>query len=151
PVVMITAATHGDELITVEVLMHLIDKLVTGYGKDQRLTKLVNDHDLYFVPVVNPDGFTSTNRYDGNADPNRSYPWPGHENAQPTPSIAGVIKLFSSLDVKASIDFHAFGELIMYPWAYTHDPIDQAHHDRFDAATKHMAEANNYTYGSIAD
>lgn len=151
PVVMITASTHGDELITTEVLMDLVDKLVNGYGKDARLTKLVDSHDLYFVPVVNPDGFTQTNRYDGDADPNRSYPYPGHEDAKPTPSIAGVMQLFHSLDVKASIDFHAYGEMIMYPWAYTHDPIPQADHDRFDALTKQMADANHYVYGPISD
>jgi hypothetical protein len=151
PVVIITAATHGDELITTEVLMNLIDKLIAGYGKDARLTKLVDSHDLYFVPVVNPDGFSETNRYDGPADPNRSYPYPDHLDATPTPSIAGVVKLFQSLDVKASIDFHAYGEMIMYPWAYTHDPIDPVPHARFDALTKHMAEANNYVYGPISD
>lgn len=151
PTVMITAATHGDELITTEVLMHLVDRLVAAYGKEDRLTRLVDEHDLYFIPVVNPDGFAGTNRYDGFADPNRSYPYPQHENARPTPSIAGVMKLFAGLDLKASIDFHAFGELIMYPWAYTHAPVDANAHARFDTLTKHMAEANRYTYGPIAD
>ncbi|HEY8279309.1 MAG TPA: M14 family metallopeptidase [Bdellovibrionota bacterium] len=151
PVVMITAATHGDELITTEVLMHLVDRLVAAYHKEDRLTKLVDSHDIYFVPVLNPDGFASSNRYDGNRDPNRSYPYPNHENMEPTPSIAGIIKLFSSLNVKASIDFHAYGELIMYPWAYTHDPVDPTSRTRFDALTRHMAETNRYTYGPIAD
>ena len=61
------------------------------------------------------------------------------------------MKLFASLDLKASIDFHAYGELIMYPWAYTHSPISPQDHARFDALTSHMAEANRYTYGPIAD
>ena len=151
PVVLVTAATHGDELITTEVLMDLVDKLTLGYGKDARLTSLVDSHDLYFIPVVNADGFTETNRYDGNEDPNRSYPYPGHEAAVPTPSIAAVMQLFSTLDVKASIDFHAYGELIMYPWAYTHTPIAPAPHAQLDALTKYMAAANSYTYGPIAD
>lgn len=151
PIVLITAATHGDELITTEVLMDLVDKLIQGYGVDARLTAIVDSHDLYFVPVVNPDGFTETNRYDGPSDPNRSYPWPGHENAKPTPSIAGVMKLFHSMNVRASIDFHAYGEMIMYPWAYTHAPIDSAAKARFDALTKHMAETNGYVQGPISD
>jgi len=151
PAVMITAATHGDELITTEVLMDLVDHLVKGYGQDTRLTKLVNTHDLYFIPVLNPDGFAETNRYDGNQDPNRSYPYPGHENAVPSPSIAGVMHFFESLDLKASLDFHAYGQLTMYPWAYTHEGIDAASHARFDALTEHMAEANHYTYGPISD
>jgi hypothetical protein len=151
PVVMITAATHGDELITTEVAMDLVDKLVSAYGKDARLTALVDSHDLYFIPVLNADGFSETNRYDGNVDPNRSYPYPGHESATPSPSIAAVMKFFSTLNVRGSLDFHAYGELIMYPWAYTHTPIPPAPHAQLDALTKHMAEANHYTYGPIAD
>ncbi len=151
PIVMITAATHGDELITTEVLMNLVDRLVNAYHKEDRLTKIMDSHDLYFIPVVNPDGFTATRRFDGAADPNRSYPYPEHESAVPTPSIAGVMKFFSSLDVKASIDFHAYGELIMYPWAYTHSPVEPAAHARFDSLTKQMAESNRYTYGPISD
>jgi len=151
PVVVITAATHGDELITTEVLMNLVNRLVSGYHKEDRLTKIVDSHDIYFIPVVNPDGFTQTNRYDGPADPNRSYPYPQHEQATPTPSIAGVVKLFSSLDMKASIDFHAYGELIMYPWAYTRDSVEPVAAGRFNALTKNMAESNRYTYGPISD
>jgi predicted deacylase len=101
--------------------------------------------------VVNPDGFTATRRYDGPADPNRSYPYPERETATPTPSIAGVIRFFSTHDVKASIDFHAYGELIMYPWAYTHTLVEPAAHSRFDALTAKMAESNRYTYGPISD
>jgi hypothetical protein len=151
PVVMITAATHGDELITTEVVMNLVDKLVNAYGKDARLTALIDAHDIYFIPVLNADGFSETNRYDGNVDPNRSYPYPGHETATPSPSIAAVMKFFSTLNVKGSLDFHAYGELIMYPWAYTHTPIAAAPHAQLDALTKRMAETNRYTYGPIAD
>jgi hypothetical protein len=151
PVVLITAATHGDELITTEVLLALADKLIAGYGKDDRLTRIVDSHDLYLVPVVNADGFANTSRFDGGRDPNRSYPWPGHEDSVPTSSIAGVMKLFSSLDVKASIDFHAYGEMIMYPWAYTHDPISPDPLRRLEELTARMADTNRYAHGSIAD
>lgn len=151
PALMITAATHGDELITTEVLMSLIDKLLAGYGNDARISAMIDRHDLYFVPVLNVDGFAATRRYDGNADPNRSYPWPGQENAQPTASIAGIIKLFETIKPVGSIDFHAYGEMIMYPWAYTHDPIASNDKTRFHALTQAMASTNGYAYGPIAD
>lgn len=151
PVLMITAATHGDELITTEVLMRLVDKLVAGYGRDARLTAMLDRHDIYFVPVLNVDGFSNTSRFDGRQDPNRSYPYPGHEQATPTPSIAGIISLFERIRPVGSIDFHAYGEMIMYPWAYTHDPIDAESAARLNALTKSMAETNNYAYGPISD
>ncbi len=151
PVAILTAATHGDELITTEVLMALVNELVDQYGVDERLTKIIDGHELYFIPVVNPDGFAGGSRYEGNTDPNRSYPWPGHEDKTPTPSIAAVMAFFESLPVKASIDFHAHGELVMYPWAYTHEPVHPTMHAQFDALTRSMTEVNHYTYGSISD
>lgn len=151
PVLMITAATHGDELITTEVLMRLIDTLIAAHGNDARLSQLVDRHDIYFVPVLNPDGFAIAGRYDGSSDPNRSYPYPGHESAKPTASIAGIIHLFEQIHPVGSIDFHAYGEMIMYPWAYTHDPIDPASRARFDALTSSMAATNHYVYGPISD
>src|SRR5206468_2260808 len=39
--VMLTASTHGNELITVEVLFGLLNRLVDGYKSDERLTKIL--------------------------------------------------------------------------------------------------------------
>lgn len=151
PALMITAATHGDELITTEVTMNLIDQLLAGYGSNERFTQMIDRHDLYFVPVLNVDGFSATRRFDGNADPNRSYPYPGAENATPTASIAGIIKLFETIKPVASLDFHAYGEMIMYPWAYTHDPIDSNTKAKLHSLTQTMAAQNHYAYGPISD
>ena len=151
PQLMITAATHGDELITTEVLLAFVDQIVAGYNKDERFTAMINKHDLYFIPVVNPDGYTSTERYDYNQDPNRSYPYPGHENVTPSASIAGIINFFNGHKIAGSIDFHAYGQMIMYPWAYTHSPIDSAIAQKFNQLTGGMAAQNHYAYGPISD
>lgn len=151
PALMITAATHGDELITVEVLMSLINQLMDNYGKDPRFTQMVDTHNIYFVPVLNVDGFASRTRYDGNKDPNRSYPYPENLTNKPTASIAGIMQFFSEHEIIGSIDFHAYGEMIMYPWAYTHDPIDPVYGNKLNAMTKHMADTNHYAYGPISD
>lgn len=151
PALMITAATHGDEVITTEVLMALVNQLVEGYGRDRRFTQMIDGHRLYFIPVVNVDGFIRTDRYETGRDPNRSYPYPGHEAQSPTPSIRAVINFFQARAIAGSIDFHAYGELIMYPWAYTHDPVPSATKSVFDRLTSHMAETNRYTYGPISD
>lgn len=152
PELMITAATHGDELITTEVLMSLIDQMITGYGSDSRFTAMIDQHELYFIPVVNPDGFTTVQRYDNGADPNRSYPYPDKINNSPTASIDAVMKFFEAHQFVGSIDFHAYGGYVMYPWGYTQAPIaDAAAVDRFEKLTSDMASTNNSTHGAIAD
>ena len=150
PELMITAATHGNEIITTEVVLGLMDKLIAGYGKDSRLTKMAADHELYFIPVVNADGFVDRERYDNGRDPNRSYPYPENPTAKSTASISALIEFFKSRSIEASLDFHAYGELTMYPWAYTYESVPQKDRQMFDDLTKKMAATNNYTYGPIS-
>lgn len=151
PELMITAATHGDELITTEVLMNLIDQMIAGYGNDPRFTAMIDQHELYFIPVLNPDGFTSVQRYDNGNDPNRSYPYPDKINNAPTASIGAVMKFFEAHQFVGSIDFHAYGGYIMYPWGYTETPIaDSTAFDKFEKLTADMASTNNSTHGAIA-
>jgi len=52
----ICGATHGNEYTGTEVCLYSIDKLVSGYGSDQEITRLVDDQTFYICPVVNPDG-----------------------------------------------------------------------------------------------
>lgn len=147
---MMTAATHGDEIITTEVLLRFIEEMLAGYDQNPRLAALVNNHELFFVPVVNPDGFSARRRYAGNVDPNRDYPWPGHENKNPVACIANMINFFQQHQIVGSIDFHAFGKLVMYPWAYTKTSPPPEHERIFDNLGREMAAANSYTYGQIS-
>jgi predicted deacylase len=151
PELMLTAATHGDELITTEVLLALMDQLVEGYGKDARLTAMVDRHEIWFIPVVNADGFASRSRYDGGLhDPNRSYPWPGKPEAKATPSIDALIRFFQSRPIRGSVDLHAYGQLTMYPWAWTVKDVDEPVRTEFDELAHRMAATNGYEPGPIA-
>lgn len=150
PQIMLTAATHGDEVITTEILMNLLNRLVDNYGKDARLSAMIENREIYFIPVVNVDGFYYRTRYDNNVDPNRSYPYPKNPNATPTASIRGLIDFFNSHNFAGSLDFHAYGELIMYPWAYTYQPIEEEYRAPFHALAGAMAQTNRYTYGPIS-
>ncbi len=151
PELMLTAATHGDEIITTEVLLRLIEELLSGYGKDQRLTNLVDRRELFFVPIVNPDGFYSRRRYADGVDPNRDYPWPGNPEKRPTKIIANLINFYEARDFAGSLDFHAHGRLIMFPWAYTKQPPEANDERIFSNLGGHMAEENFYTHGQISE
>ncbi len=148
---LITAATHGDELITSEVVMDFVNRLVLGFGNESRITKILTDLEIYFVPVVNPDGFVKVQRYDTGQDPNRSYPYPEKTSTTPTASIAGLISLFHAKNFAGTLDFHAFGEMIMYPWAYTRSKIPEPDKANFHRLTQTMAKENRYKYGPISE
>ncbi len=57
PEVLYTACIHAREVITPEVLFYFIDHLTSNYGGDPDITWLVDNRELWFVPMVNPDGY----------------------------------------------------------------------------------------------
>ena len=52
----IGGSTHGNEYTGTEVALMLIDRLVSGYGSDPEITRLVDTKTFYVCPVINPDG-----------------------------------------------------------------------------------------------
>ncbi len=150
PEIMLTAATHGDELITVEVLFGLMDALTAGYGQNARLTSILDNHVIYFLPVINPDGYIRRSRYANGVDPNRNYPWLENPDRTPNECIKGVIDFFQRHDFRASIDFHAAMGLFMYPWAYTQDAVDVVDETALENVTSRMGATNGYGHGQIS-
>lgn len=59
---------HGDETVSRQVLMYLVEYLLTKYGEDPRITELVNTTDIYIMPSMNPDGFEKSEEGDCNGD-----------------------------------------------------------------------------------
>ena len=148
--VLITAATHGDELITVEVVLGIMEALIKNFAINPQIRGLLEEYAVYFVPVVNPDGFKTQDRYDNGRDPNRSYPWPQNPSNTPTGSVGPLIEFVSSRKFAASIDFHASGEMIMYPWAYTHSSPPSDDEKEFVRLGRMMAQHNDYSVGQIS-
>jgi carboxypeptidase T len=57
PRVLYTALTHAREPGGMQNLLYFIDQLVQRYGVDPDFTYLVDQRELWFVPIVNPDGY----------------------------------------------------------------------------------------------
>ncbi|ATL26890.1 M14 family metallopeptidase [Streptomyces formicae] len=57
---------HAREWITPEMTRRLMHHYLDNYGKDPRITKLVNSSELWFVLSANPDGYDFTHAADGN-------------------------------------------------------------------------------------
>ncbi|XP_065667356.1 carboxypeptidase D [Hydra vulgaris] len=51
------ANMHGNEVVGRELLLKLIELLCRGYGKSSRLTRLVDETRMHFMPSMNPDGY----------------------------------------------------------------------------------------------
>ncbi|GAB3987341.1 hypothetical protein GCM10029978_105750 [Actinoallomurus acanthiterrae] len=101
PAVVYQATQHAREWIATETVRRLLHYVLDNYGKNPQVTKAVNTDELWFIPVVNVDGydytFTPGNRFwrknlrdnDGDGkitsndgvDPNRNFPYKwGYDN-----------------------------------------------------------------------
>jgi len=47
---------HAKETISLEVVMAELNYILYQYGKDDNVTQLVHNNQLWFIPLVNPDG-----------------------------------------------------------------------------------------------
>ena len=151
PKLMLTAATHGDELITTEVLFALTNELLAGYGSDIRLTKILDSHDIYIIPVVSPDSFEARERYVQRKDPNRSYPWPENPTNKTVDIIEAMMNYTNKMKFTGSLDLHAYGRLVMYPWGYTKKaPENNGDVVGFKDLVLSMAKENQYKTGQIS-
>lgn len=70
-----TGTIHGDEPVGTEMQLYLIDSLLNDYGVVPRITNLVDETSIWFLPLHNPDGRTLGTRNNANGfDLNRSFP-----------------------------------------------------------------------------
>jgi PKD repeat protein len=56
PEVLVVALNHAREWTTSEIALELVDNLTDEYQNDSRLSWLVDNREIWIVPVVNPDG-----------------------------------------------------------------------------------------------
>jgi len=57
PEILLDGLHHAREPISVEVLLHYMEWLTSNYGTDAEATYLVDNREIFFIPVINPDGF----------------------------------------------------------------------------------------------
>jgi len=57
PEVLFTGMHHAREPIAMEVCLETMNRLTNGYGTDTLITRLVNEREIFFVPIVNVDGY----------------------------------------------------------------------------------------------
>ena len=60
PAVLYLGAQHAREWITPEMIRRLAHHVLDNYDRSREIRDLVDDNELWFVPVANPDGYDFT-------------------------------------------------------------------------------------------
>ncbi|KAJ8917356.1 hypothetical protein NQ315_002378 [Exocentrus adspersus] len=60
PMFKYVANMHGDEAVGRQLMIYLALYLIHNYGKNDRVTKLVDSTDIYLMPSMNPDGYENS-------------------------------------------------------------------------------------------
>jgi hypothetical protein len=71
----LTSTIHGDEQVGCYCLMQLIEYILSNYAIDDRVADMVNNTELWIMPMTNPDGVAHNQRENANGqDLNRNFP-----------------------------------------------------------------------------
>ena len=141
PEVLFTGTMHGDELVCYGTTAHLIDHILTSYGSEPQVTRLVDETVLWINPLSNPDGtfqsgdhtVAGAGRYlpASGVDANRSFPDPSVPEDPTAPGwpaeVQHMIDLANAEHFTIAANCHSGAELFNYPWDvwYVRTPDDQ--------------------------
>ena len=138
PKILYTSSMHGDEISGFVLSIRLIDYLLSNYESDTRVTKIINNVELWINPLANPDGayangnstVFNAQRYNANwVDLNRNYPDP-EDGAHPDwseyqPETMAFMAFADSVKFDISSNFHGGEEVANYPWdTWSNMPAD---------------------------
>ena len=130
------ANMHGNEVVGREMLLVLVKYLCEGYGRDERVTRLVDSTRIHILPTMNPDGFEASHEGDAqsikgranahNKDLNRNFPDQYYtkqsENAVAEPETEAVMKWSRQFPFVLSANLHGGSLVANYPYDDTPNP-----------------------------
>jgi hypothetical protein len=121
------ANMHGDEVVGKENCLRFIDTLLKSYGVEPDLTDLMNNFEIWIVPLMNPDGNALSQRTNASGvDLNRNFPERTTDSLNTTvgkaPETAAIMNWSSQHNFVLSANFHGGALITNYPWDdnYTH-------------------------------
>lgn len=120
---------HGNEAVGRQMLVYLAQYLLSNYGKDERVTHIVNTTNIFIMPSMNPDGFETAKEHScfgavgrGNGkqvDLNRNFPdqfqVPSYEISI-QPETQAMIDWIQSNKFVLSANLHGGSVVASYPF-----------------------------------
>jgi len=137
PAFLYTSTMHGDELVGYVLCLRLADFLLSNYGSDVEVDRIINDVELWINPLSNPDGTfypdndmtvqasirTNVNdAYDPKVgmDLNRDFPDPGKGEADDPAGrekeTGHMMAFMKQIRPNLSANIHSGAEVVNYPW-----------------------------------
>lgn len=147
-VVLLTACIHGNEPWSTSTMLGYIGKLLSCYGKDERITKILNEKTIYFIPVVSPDTYGKS-RYVEGVDPNRNFPTLSNENKESIKSIQNLREFFLEIKPNAVLSGHTYGRVLLIPWG--DETNKNPNYEDYKKIANKMAELAEYDYKRICE
>ena len=149
PNITVFGGIHAGELISVEVALYILDFLVSNYTANGTVGWWVNSTQLWFVPMINPDGHVYVeqgNNWRKNRSPNPGgtfgtdlnrnfgHLWGIEASHNPPDDDYCGLYAFSENETQAvarlvtdhhpniTLSYHAYGQYILYPWGNSINP-----------------------------
>lgn len=124
PEVRLIGAHHGNETIGVEVPLGVAHYLLENYGTNSAVTSLVDEREIWVIPMMNPDGVQSGSRYNANGvDLNRNYGYMREDGslsgAYSQPETRAIRDNALARNFCLSLSYHSGAEYVNYLWNYT--------------------------------
>ncbi len=140
---------HGDEILSAEILIRLAKELCENYQRNDKITKLVNQREIWIFPFANPDGRQVLTRRNANyVDLNRDWgymwdAWGNSTSPYSQPETRAVFKWMQERQFVIIQSVHAGMEMISYPWSYR--PNTSPDHRIIDFLAAGYADESKYS------
>jgi murein tripeptide amidase MpaA len=172
--ILMMGGHHAREWISVDVPLLLARHLLEQYASSSRIKELVDNGEIWVVPLVNPDGHqysVTSNRlwrknrrnngdgtYGVDLNRNYAYQWGGPGSSGSTfsetyrgtapfsePESQVLRDFMQQHEFTAMISYHNYSQLVLYPWGYTSSPAPDA--GLMDQLARTMADSIRNVHG----